>query len=81
MLLDKFFTDKMKRLRETIPAVITDPLSKLREAMLGRQCSVNLQPFSVIGVLKIIKGLKNSPATGVDYIDTKSIKLAAGLIA
>ena len=32
-------------------------------------------------VLKIIKGLKNSSATGVDYIDTRTVKLAAELIA
>ena len=31
-------------------------------------------------ILKIIKGLKNSSATGVDYIDTRTIKLIAELI-
>ena len=32
-------------------------------------------------VLKIIKGLKNSSATGVDYIDTRTVKLIAEIIA
>lgn len=80
-IVNKFFLDKIKRLRESIPAVISDPLSRLREAMKERQCSFSLQPVSVSDVLKIIKGLKNSSATGVDYIDTRTVKLVADLIA
>ena len=78
---NNFFLDKIKRLRENIPATNSDPLSKLRDAMQGRQCSFNLQQVSVSDVMKIIKGLKNSSATGVDYIDTRTVKLAADLIA
>ena len=32
-------------------------------------------------VLKMIKGLKNSTATGVDYIDTRTVKLGAEILA
>ena len=73
--------EKIHRLRENIPAAMSDPLSKLREAMQNRQCSFHLQPVSESEVLKLIKGLKNSSATGVDYIDTRTVKLAADLIA
>jgi hypothetical protein len=79
--INKFFIEKIKRLRENIPAAMSDPLSKLREAMQNRQCSFHLQPVSESEVLKLIKGLKNSSATGVDYIDTRTVKLAADLIA
>ena len=79
--INNFFIDKIRRLRGNIPAAISDPLSKLREAMHNRQCSFKMKPVSVVDVLKLIKGLKNSSATGVDYIDTRTVKLAADLIA
>ena len=79
--MNKFFLDKIKRLRSSIPAVLTDPLSKMKEAMRGRMCTFKLQAVSVEDVLKIIGSLKNSSATGVDYIDTRTIKLSAELIA
>ena len=49
--------------------------------MKWRKCSFQLQPVCVADVLKIIRSLKNSSATGVDYIDTRSVKLVAELIA
>jgi hypothetical protein len=79
--MNRFFLDKIKRLKESIPFTITDPLSTFREAMQGRQCSFNIDQVSVNDLLTIIKGLKNSSATGVDYIDTRTVKLAAELIA
>ena len=79
--MNKFFLDKIKRLRESIPFTNSDPVTKLKEAMQGRQCSFSIEPVSVVDVIKIIKGLKNSSATGVDYIDTRTVKLAAELIA
>ena len=79
--INNLFIDKIRRLRGSIPAAMSDPLSKLREAMHNRQCSFHLQPVSESEVMKFIKGLKNSSATGVDYIDTRTVKLAADLIA
>ena len=78
--MNKFFIDKIKRLRQNIPLANYDPLCKLKEAMFGRLCSFNLMPVTQDQVLKIIYSLKNSSATGVDYIDTRTIKLAAELI-
>ena len=75
--MNKFFLDKIKRLRNGIPAQTADPLRGLREAMQGRNCSLSLGRVKEDTVLKYIKGLRNSTATGVDYIDTKSIKLVA----
>ena len=79
--MNKFFLDKIRKLRISIPTVLSDPLAKMKEAMNGRRCSFRLKTVSVAAVLKIISSLKNSSATGVDYIDTRSVKLAAELIA
>ena len=72
-----FFMDKVSRLRNSILESNTDPLAKLRESMEHRNCTMNFRPVSPDEVLKIIKGLKNSKSTGVDYIDTAVIKLVA----
>ena len=79
--MNRFFLDKIKRLRNSIPAVLTDPLAKMKEAMRSRSCSLHLKSVTVEDVLKIISSLKNSSATGVDYIDTRTVKLSADLIA
>ena len=47
----------------------------------SRESSFSLHEVSEDDVLKVISSLKNSSATGSDYIDTKTIKLSADLIA
>ena len=79
--MNNFFLDKIRNLRSLIPLVITDPLAKMKEAMVGRKCKFLLQTVMVEDVIKIIKSLKNSSATGVDYIDTRTVKIAAEIIA
>ena len=79
--MNKFFIDKIRRLRNNIPALTADPLKRLKEAMRSRQCSFKLAAVQETDVLKYIKSLKNSPATGVDYIDTRTVKLIAEQIA
>ena len=79
--MNRFFLDKIQRLRNSIPAPTGDPLMKLKEAMRGRECSFKIKPVKEHQVIKIIKGLKNSSATGVDYINTRTIKLIAEIIA
>ena len=53
----------------------------LREAMSDRTCKFRLKPLALEDVLKLIKGLTNSSATGVDFIDTRTIKLGAEILA
>ena len=79
--MNRFFLDKIKTLRNSIPAVFTDPLAKMKEATMSRSCSLHLKAVTVEDVLKIISSLKNSSATGVNYIDTRTIKFSADLIA
>ena len=49
--------------------------------MRERNCSFIIKQVDTEEVLKQIRNLKNSTATGVDYIDTKTIKLMADLVA
>ena len=68
--MNKFFLDKVRRLRGLIPAVLSDPLAKMKDAMKNKKCIFRMKAVSVGDVLKVIKKLKNSTATGVDYIDS-----------
>ena len=52
--MNRFFQDKIKTLRNSIPAVFTDPLAKMKEAMRSRSCSLHLKAATVEDVLKII---------------------------
>ena len=79
--MNKFFVNKIKRLRESIPATLRDPLANMREAMGTRMCTFHIQEISEADLKKVIYGLKNSAATGVDNIGTKIVKLSAELIA
>ena len=72
--MNKFFLDKVRNLRSSVPAVQTDPLAKMKQAMQGRRCRFKLGTVSNEDVIKVIKSLKNSKATGVDYIDTRTVK-------
>ena len=78
--MNNYFLDKIKTLRNNIPLPTADPLKKFKEAMSGRECRFKIDQVEEDQVLKIIISLKNSSATGVDNIDTKTIKLIAELI-
>jgi hypothetical protein len=79
--MNKFFLSKIRNLRSLIPTVHTDPLIKMKEAMQNRRCSFQLKTVNESDVIKVIRSLKNSSATGVDYIDTRTVKLAAEILA
>ena len=79
--MNKFFINKIKDLRQRIPVVNCDPLRYLKEAMRGKTCKFTIRQLTLEEVLKMIKGLKNSTATGVDYIDTRTVKLGAEILA
>ena len=75
--INSFFVKKIKDIFRNIPQVNIDPLSKLRERMTDRQCSLTFQPMTEEAVLRTIGKIKPTPATGVDYIDNRTIKLVA----
>ena len=81
LTMNKFFLEKIKMLRSSIPHSVRDPLRKMREVMRDRSCTFRIERVTTKDVLKTIQGLKNSSSSGVDFIDTKTVKLAAGQIS
>ena len=75
--MNKFFIDKVKQLRQGIPANDSDPFKTLKDTMSERTCEFNFKAVNPDKVLKIIKSLKNSRSTGLDNIDPYFIKLVA----
>ena len=73
--MNRYFISKVNKLREGIPGNNSDPLKVLRKTMSARSCSFNLRPVHPDEILEIIKNLKNSKSTGLDFIDTNIIKL------
>ena len=69
--------EKVRKLRENIPITNSDPLAKMRESMQNRTCTFNFQPVTETQVTNIISGLRGSKATGMDFIDIKSLKLVS----
>ena len=79
--MNRFFLDKVRKLREGIPRTDIDPLARMRESMANRTCSFSFKHVTVQQVAKIVTGLRSSKATGVDHIDVASLKLVAQEIA
>ena len=75
--MNTYFIEKVRLLRNSINAIDHDPLYKLRDSMKDRNCSLLFKAVHPKEVKKIICKLRNSNSTGVDDIDTKTIKLIA----
>ena len=75
--MNEFFVNKVRNLRENIPACLKNPLERVQGLMSGRNCSFKLKAVHPDEVLKIITNLKNSKTCGLDNIDSFVIKLAA----
>ena len=74
--MNRFFIEKQRRIISEIPVVDTDPLTKLRERMEGREGSFTFKQVSEDEVNKVIQSIKNSTSTGVDWIDNRCLKMA-----
>ena len=72
---NEFFIEKVEQIRANLPQPLSDPLSKLRSLMTGRQCSFKLSMVNPDQVDSIISSLNNTTAFGFDQIDTSIIKL------
>ena len=79
-IMNEFFINKVRQLRELIPAAASDPLTKLREVLQDRQCTFTMRAVSPDEVAEIVAGLKNTKSTGMDFIDTWVVKLVANEI-
>ena len=75
--MNRYFISKVNRLSQGIPDNNSDPHELLRQTMSRRNYSLHLRPVHPDEILKIITNLQNSKSTGLDYIDTYTIKLIA----
>ena len=79
--MNEYFVNKVVDLRQRIPLVDSDPLKYMKQAMSSRSCSFQLKPVQLCDIEKQITSLKNSSATGIDFIDTRSLKLGMNYLA
>ena len=73
--MNSFFIKKVKNLQKRIPSSKDNPLKYLQHAMSTRTCTFKLKSVHPDVVLKIVQNLKNSKSTGLDDIDTNTLKL------
>ena len=73
--MNHFFISKVKNLQKKLPEKKNDPLKHLKKIMKKRKSTFKFMPVSQDEVKEIVSNLKNSKATGLDYIDTNTIKL------
>ena len=74
-IMNNFFIDKISKIRQNLPASTGNPLATLENMMRNRNAAFSLTCVHPETVRKIILGLKNSKASGMDDIDTYIIKL------
>ena len=72
---NKFFLEKVRKIKSSLPMPTIDPLSKLKSLMTSRTCHLKLKPVHPDYIDKVIDNLKNSSSFGLDCIDTRIIKL------
>ena len=73
---NNFFITKVSQIRANLPPQVSDPLAKLKFLMRNRTSSFNLKCVHPETVEEILSSLKNSNSSGLDSIDTFSLKLA-----
>ena len=70
-VMNEFFINKVKGLRNSIPVNIGDPLRAVRNIMVNKMCSLKIRCCHPDEVSEIIDKLnKKSKSTGLDNIDT-----------
>ena len=78
--MNEFFLNKVETIRAGIASVRFN-MSKVHDIMSNKTCQLQLKHVSLEKVLKTLKSLSNSRSTGIDELDSFSVKLAADLIA
>ena len=79
--MNKYFWTKVETLRRGIPISYEDPLNRVRESMIGKQCKFQFRKVTVEEIKKAIIGMKTSTATGIDWIDSNCLKAVVDIIA
>ena len=74
-IMNNYYIDKIKKIRNDLPPANADPLSKLKEMMKDKTSTFNLLPVHPDFIEQIIDSLRNSKSCGTDNIDTQTIKM------
>ena len=80
--MNKFFIDKINRIRSSIPISNLDPLAGLKRMtnQLSLSTPLSIHPISRIELRKIIRSMRPTKSTGVDGISMKLIKDHLGIL-
>ena len=73
--MNKFFINKIKTLKKSIPNVVGNPLDNINKLMANRTCIFKLKAVHPDVIDDIISKLKKTKSCGVDNIDSFAIKL------
>ena len=76
-LFNKFFTNIGSKLAASISNVKIDPMDYVKKCFPSQRCVFKFKSVTEYEVLKLIKGLPNGKATGIDNYQVKLIKLSA----
>ena len=74
-IMNNFYINKIRRIRENLPPINEDPLKKMKLMMENKNSTFSLLPVHPDLVEKIISLLRNSKSSGLDNIDTFILKL------
>ena len=73
--MNKFFLNKVAKLRHDLPSSTGDPLDLVKKLMNGVECKFSFKPVTPDQVDAIISKMSNSGACGVDEIDIRILKM------
>ena len=77
---NNYYIEKVKCIRRNMEDKGRDPLEVLRRRLVGNSATFSCNPIGPDQVDKIIRNLKNSKASGIDYIDTYILKITRPFI-
>ena len=77
--INEFFIKKVQDIRSGIP-FLPSKFDKCYALMKDRKMELELHHIPVYKVLNILKSMKNSKSTGIDTLDSYSLKIAADVV-
>ena len=63
-LMNNFFIDKVKKLRENIPHTVGNPIDRIKALLKNRSCTFSLKPVHPDVIKEIIEKLTNKKSCG-----------------
>jgi hypothetical protein len=74
-IMNKYYVNKVRKIRAELPRPAVDPLGPLRQMMRGCPTTFQFEPVTPDCVDQIIRSMKNSKSCGLDNIDSYALKL------